>query len=182
MSTHAIVAIVGAAVLAFWVLGAHNRLVRLRQTLAAAFAHVDAQLRLRHDLLGELIEAAAAAEPADATAALVAVDAARQQTRIAADRAARRPGSAGRLASLVLAEQVLQSALPRLIALVEARQAHGDDPTPREGLTQLSAAQAGLAAAGQAFNAAVLDYNRNAQQFPTRLVAAMFGFRAAGTL
>ncbi len=181
MSMNEIVAIAGAAVTGFWMLGAYNRLVRLRKTLVAAFAQVDAQLRLRHELLAELIEAAAA-ELVDAPEAVAAVEAARLQARIAADRAAHRAASAGRLASLVLAEQVLRTAVSRLITMVKARPALRSNPKLREGLRKLSTMQTQLAAARQSFNTAVLDYNRSAQQFPTRLVAAMFGFRAAGKL
>jgi LemA protein len=181
MSSHEIIAIVGAAVMVFWMLGAHNRLVRLRQTLAAAFAQVDAQFSLRHELLGRLIEAAAA-ELAEAPEALAAAEAARQQARIAAERAAQRPSSAGRLASLALAEQVLRSALSRLITLVKSRPSLRNDPELRECWKNLSTTQTQFLAARNTFNAAVLDYNRSARQFPTRLVAAMFGFRAAGKL
>jgi LemA protein len=181
MSSLEIAVIAVAAVLGFWVLGAYNRLVRLRQTLATAFAQVDAQLRLRHELLAELIEAAAA-ELADTPEACAALEAARLQARIAADRAAHRPASAGRLASLGLAEQVLRTAASRLITLVKARPALRSDPKLREGLKKLSTTQTRLAAERHTFNAIVLDYNRSARQFPTRLVAAMFGFRAAGPL
>ena len=181
MSRNEIAALVGAAVIGFWMLGAYNRLVRLRQTLAAAFAQVDAQFRLRHDLLAELIEAAASGL-ADTPEAVATVEAARLQARIAADRAVPRPASAGRLASLALAEQVLRTALSRLIALVKTRPALRGDPKLRQVLKKLSTTQTQLSAARNAFNTTVLDYNRSMQQFPTRLVAAMFGFRAAGEL
>ena len=181
MSSAAIVAIAVTAVLGFWMLGAYNRLVRLRQTLAAAFALVDAQLRLRHELLAELIDTASAAL-ADTPEAVAALEAARLQTRIAADRAARRPASAGRLASLALAEQVLRTALSRLVTLVQARPALRSDARLREALKKISATQTRLAAERHTFNAIVLDYNRSVRQFPTRLAAAIFGFRAAGPL
>jgi LemA protein len=181
MSGNEIVAVVGIAVLGFWMLGAHNRLVRLRQAIGSAFAQVDAQLRLRHELLAELI-AAAMAELADMPEAVVAVEAARGQARVAADRAAQRATSAGRLASLALAEQVLRTALSRLVAVVKTRPALGGDPRLRELQKKLATTQTRLEAARQAFNAATLDYNRSVKQFPTRIAAAMFGFRVAGEL
>ena len=181
MSPSEIAAIGGASVLAFWILGAHNRLVRLRQAIAASFAKVDLQLRQRHALLAELT-AAAEAELKDAPEAIAAVDAARRQARIAADHAAHRPASAGRMASLVLAEQVLRTALSRLITLVKARPSLKSDPRLREVMKELSTTQHRLAAATDTFNAAVLDYNRSIRQFPTRLIAATFGFHVAGKL
>ena len=169
------------AVLGFWLLGAYNRLVRLRQTVVHAFAPVDAQCKQRHELLAALIAASAAAL-ADAPEAGTAVEAARRQARGAAEHAAQRPAHAGRLASLVLAEQVLQSALTRLVTLLLARPALRNDATLRALLRDLSASQHRIAAAGENFNASVLEYNRNVTQFPTTLVAALFGFKKAGAL
>lgn len=169
------------AVTGLWILGAYNRLVRLRQGVASSYGQVDAQFRQRHELLGALIEAAAA-QLTDVPEAVAGVDAARRQARIAAEHAARRATSAGRLASLALAEQVLDTAQSRLSALVNERPAVRADARLHDALQRLAATQLRLAAARDEFNVAVLDYNRNAQQFPTRLVAGMFGFRAAGRL
>ena len=176
-----VVALGVAAVMGLWILGAHNRLVRLRQAVNAAYAPIDELLRRRHALLAELIEASTP-QLADQAEAIAAVDAARLQARAAADHAAQRPAHADRLASLVLAEQVLRSASSRLVALVKARAALRADARVREVMASLSTTQHRLSAARHAFKATVLDYNRNAQQFPTRFVAAMFGFRDAGSL
>ena len=140
-----------------------------------------AHFRLRHDLLAELIQAAAV-ELAETPEAIAAVEAARVQARTAADRAAAQSASADRLATLGLAEQALRTALSRLITLVKARPALRSDPKLREVLKNLSTTQTRLAVARHTFNTTVMDYNRGARQFPTRLVAAMLGFRAAGKL
>ena len=174
-------ALVAVAVLCFWMLGAHNRLVRLRKAIGVAFAQVDALLRQRHVQLAELI-AAAGAGLDDVPDVLAAVEAARQQARVAAERAAQRPASAGRLASLVLAEQVLSTSASHLIALVRARPALRADARLRAASAELSATQHRLAATRESFNAEVLGYNASVRQFPTRIVAGMFGFRAAGML
>jgi LemA protein len=176
-----IAALSAVAVLGFWLLGAHNRLVRLRKAIAAAFAQVDAQLRQRHELLAELV-AAASAGFTDAPEALAAIEAARQQARSAADHAAQRPSSAGRLASLGLAEQVLRTAVSRFLALIKARPALRGDPRLREAMAGLSATEHRLAPAREGFNAAVATYNASVRQFPTRLMAGLFGFRRAGML
>jgi LemA protein len=181
MSHSEIVTIAGLALMAFWMLGAYNRLVRLRQAIAAAFAHLDAHFRQRHDLLAELIEAVAGALTRTAEE-VAAVEAARRQTRIAADHAALRPAIAGRLASLALAEQVLREALSRLMTQVKADPALYTDARLRAVTKELSKTQHSLAVGRDGFNVAVLDYNRGVQQFPTRLIAGMFGFRVAGKL
>lgn len=181
MSGDEIAAVAFVAVLGFWMLGAYNRLVRLRQAIAATFAQVDAQLRQRHQLLGDLI-AAAGSEVADAPEVLTALEAARQQARIAADHAAQRPADAGRLASLVLAEQVLRTAVSRLVTLARARPTLRSDADLRAAMAGLSATQHRLAAARDAFNAEVLGYNASVRQFPTNLIVGLFGFGVAGTL
>lgn len=181
MTGRELVAIGLLAVLVFWVLGAYNRLVRLRHAVAVAFAQVDEHFRQRHVLLGELAEACAAAL-ADSPEAVAALDAARRQTRVAAERAALRPASVGRLASLALAEQVLRTASRHLITLVRARPALRADPRLRAVTASLSTEQHRISAARERFNATVLDYNRSVQQFPTRLIAGMLGFRIAGKL
>jgi LemA protein len=175
MSTNEIVIAAAVAVLAFWMLGAYNRLVRLRQNIVAAFATVDVQLKQRHDLLGEMIDSVAAELEAAAEDA-ASLDAARRQARVAAERVAQRPANAGRVASLALAEQVLQGALARIV------DASPGVPRIGELLSELTATQHRLAAARESFNDAALGYNRGIEQFPTRVIAGLFGFRVAGTL
>lgn len=169
------------AVLGFWILGAHNRLVRLRQTVTSAFAQVDIHLRQRHELLAELIAAAAPLQ-ADAPEAVAAVEAARMEARSAADHVAQRAKQAGRLARLVLAEKALRVEVSRMITLVKAHPELRSDPRLRSAMKQLSTTQHRLSAARDSFNATVMQHNRSVQQFPTRLVAAMFGFSEASEL
>jgi LemA protein len=181
VTANEVAAIALGAVLAFWMLGAYNRLVRLRQAVATAFAELDTNLQQRHGLLGELVEAVAP-EFGDAPEAVAAVEAARRQARVAADHAAQRPAHAGRLASLALAEQVLRTALTRLVTLIKAGQALHGDLRVRAAVNSLSTAQHRVSATRQSFNKAALDYNRGVQQFPTRLIAGLLGFQVAGKL
>ncbi|HRP27500.1 MAG TPA: LemA family protein [Burkholderiaceae bacterium] len=169
------------AVLGFWILGAHNRLVRLRQTVANAFAQVDVHLRQRHEQLGELLEAVAPLQ-ADAPEAVAAVEAARLAARRAADHVAKRAKQSDRLAQLAMAENALRVEVSRLITLVKTQPALRSDPRLRSAMKQLSATQHRLSAARDSFNATVLQHNRSVRQFPTRLVAAMFGFGEASEL
>ena len=181
MSQEEIAVVVVVAVLGFWILGAYNRLVRLRQSLTAAFAPLDGLFRERDVLLVELLNLAAPLLP-DAPEAIDAIDAARRQTRVAAEHALKRPVDAGPVASLALTEQLLHTAVTRLFTLVKARPAARTDPALRAQLKSLSTTQHRLSASRHAFNAVVRDHNVAVQQFPTRLVAAMFGFQTAGEL
>ena len=101
------------AVLLFWIVGAYNRLVRLRSELAARFAAVDDRHRQRHALLESqlalLSTALAAAGPR-----LDALRAACGQADTAREHARARPASESALTSLRVTEEILAEARSRL--------------------------------------------------------------------
>lgn len=181
MSTTQIVTIVALAVFGFWGVGAYNRLVRLRNAIANAFAQIDVQLKRRYDLIPNLVETAKKYLEHERET-LEAVTAARNQARAAADVARGRPSDAGAMKSLGVAEQVLTGAMGRLMALVEAYPELKADQTLRELSEELTSTENKVAFSRQLFNDATLDYNNAAQQFPTSLMAGLFGFREAAML
>ncbi|HZE90190.1 MAG TPA: LemA family protein [Rhizobacter sp.] len=181
MSTTHIVSWGIAAVLVFWAVGAYNRLVRLRNVIANAFAQIDVQLKRRYDLIPNLVEVASK-YLAHERETLEAVTAARNQAKAAADLVRSRPGTAGPVSSLSMAEQVLHGALGRLMGLVEAYPELKADQTLRELSEELTSTENKVSFARQLFNDATLDYNNAAQQFPARVLAGLFGFREAAML
>ena len=46
------------AVVIFWAVGAHNRLIRLKNVIGNSFGQIDVQLKRRYDLIPNLVEAA----------------------------------------------------------------------------------------------------------------------------
>jgi LemA protein len=181
MTTTQIVTLVVLAVLGFWSVGAYNRLVRLRNAIANAFAQIDVQLKRRYDLIPNLVETARKYLEHERET-LEAVTAARNQARAAADVARGRPSDAGAMKSLGVAEQVLTGAMGRLMALVEAYPELKADQTLRELSEELTSTENKVAFSRQLFNDATLDYNNAAQQFPTSVLAGLFGFREAAML
>jgi LemA protein len=175
MSSLQITLVALAAVLVFWAVGAYNRLMSLRNAILHGFASVDQQLRLRHTLLQRQIEALAHALPGH-TDALSALRAACGQAQAAGAHAKTHPGAVGALNSLRLAEKILLETRGRLPPVDSAA------AQAAELGTQLAAVEAALQFARGRFNDAVMEYNNAVQQFPTRLLAGMFGFRAAGNL
>src|SRR5512132_2393889 len=101
------------AVLVFWVVGAYNRLVRLRSDLAARFAAVDERYRQRHALLERQLDLLATALAA-AAPRLEALRAACRQADTAREHARARPGVASAVTSLRVAEDILNDARARL--------------------------------------------------------------------
>ena len=181
MGTVQIVSWVVVAVIVFWGVGAYNRLVRLRNVIGNSFAQIDVQLKRRYDLIPNLVEVACK-YAAHERETLEAVTAARNQAKSAADVARTRPTAAGAVTSLAMAEQVLGSAMGRLMAVVEAYPELKADQTLRELSEELTSTENKVAFSRQLFNDATLDYNNAAQQFPTNLMASLFGFREAAML
>lgn len=181
MSAQQLLLVAAAALLVFWMLGAHNRLVALRNTIVAAWAQVDEPLRRRAAALAALVAGLRGHLP-DESATLDAALAAQSRLQAAADALAARPALAPRAAALAAAESALAATLSRLLALLEQRRelAAADDLAPH--LATLRDAAQRLVFARQLFNDAVRSYNEAARQFPTRVVAGLFGFGAAGTL
>jgi LemA protein len=159
----------------FWAMGAYNRLVRLKNAIANAFGQIDVQLKRRYDLIPNLVEVARK-YLAHESETLEAVIAARNQARNAEQTVAASPSNAGAMGALVGAEQVLGGAMGRLFALAESYPELKADQTMRELSEELSSTENRVGFARQAYNDHVLAYNDAAAQFPTLIVARLFGF------
>lgn len=181
MTMSTLVSIALAAMLVFWSVGAYNRLVRLKNTIANAFGQIDVQLKRRYDLIPNLVEAARKYLAHEQTT-LEAVIAARNQARSASDKAASRPGKADAILALAAAEQTLDSSLGRLFALAEAYPDLKADQTIRELSEELTSTENKVGFSRQAYNDAVLDYNNAQGQFPALLIARLFGFAPSAML
>jgi LemA protein len=170
-STQATVAAV-VAILAFWIVGAYNRMVRLRTAVVERFAQVDEHYRQRHALLETQVDMLAAAL-ASAAPRLDALRAACRQADAAREHAKARPGAASAVTSLRVADEILAEARARL----PVQAVPGVD---LPGLnSELAVVDTALSFARREFNAAVAAYNEAVAQFPTVLVARLFSFRAA---
>ena len=169
------------AVLAVAVIVIYNRLVRLRNAIANAFAQIDVQLKRRYDLIPNLVETARKYLQHERDT-LEAVTAARNQASAAATAARRDPGAAASMAALGAAEGMLGSALGRLMVVAEAYPELKADQTMRELSEELTSTENRVGFARQAYNDAVLDFNDGAGQFPANVVAGVFGFAPAAML
>jgi LemA protein len=169
------------AVHLFWIVGAYNRLVSLRNAIGLAWAKVDEALKLRAQaadpLLVALREPMAAEHGAlDATLAALA-DVKRTATAMGA-----RPVMAANSTAWVTAESSLSAAASRLFALLDhsaALQLHDEVPAYMRSWRD---ADTRLAFARQVFNEAAEAYNAAISLFPTRLLVPMFRFGRAGRI
>ena len=149
-----------AAVLGCWCVGAYNRLVRLRQPVAATFKAVAEALAARDRQAGAWLAATrpAAGEPA-LLASWQAAEAALRQAQAAADHASagRRTADAPLLASLALADGLLRGALAQwavaaaAVPAVTATATGGpvDEPDGAGQGGETSGADSGMGRAGE---------------------------------
>jgi LemA protein len=185
MSTSQIFSLVVAAVLVFWAVGAYNRLVRLRNDIARAYVSVEAQVEQRHGLLLSWTDALRPMFD-ESQVWVDAVVASADQLRVAAEQTRLRPSAPSLVASLRLAEDTLSAASARLLGDLPAHLHQTHLSVASLGLAgfndQIAEAGASLAFARRQFNGAVEQYNEAVMQFPTVLIASLFGFRPAGAL
>ncbi len=181
MTTTTLVFIAVLALLVFWAVGAHNRLIRLKNTIANAFGQIDVQLKRRYDLIADLVEAAKKHLGYEQDL-LEAVTAARNQARTASDAVRSRPASAQAVALLTSAGQALDGDLDRLFAAVRAYPGLKTDSVIKDLSEEIASTYNKVNFARQAYNDAVRDYNQAQGQFPALLMAMLFGFKPAAML
>jgi LemA protein len=179
MPTALAVAVAVLALLGFWTLGAHNRLVRLRNRINAAWTKLQEALAGRDAALLPLV-AALRAPMASEQGALDGLWAAHLQATQATAALAASPVAAARAVAWVAAESALAAAAGRVLALLDQDR----DLSVQEPVASLAAAwragQARLPFARQVFNEAAMAYNQALMQFPTRLLLPTLGFASAG--
>jgi len=181
MSVNTLVAIAFAALCVFWAVGAYNRLVRLKNTIANAFGQIDVQLKRRYDLIPNLVEAARKYLSHE-SATLEAVTLARNQARSASDAVRSRPANAAAVTALAAAEQALSGSLGSFFVVAEDYPDLKADGTIRELSEELTSTENKVTFARQAYNDAVLDYNNAQGEFPTLVLARLFGFAPSAML
>jgi LemA protein len=174
MALLVILAIVAA--LGLYVVFAYNGLVDRRNRMKNAFAQIDVQLTRRHDLIPNLVESVKGYMQHERET-LEAVISARNQAIAGLQAAAARPGDPDAIRKLAGSEAALDSALGRLLAVVEAYPELKADENMLRLQEELSSTENKVAFARQSFNDAVMAYNTACQSFPTNFIAGVFSFQ-----
>jgi LemA protein len=165
-----------AALLLFWVVGAYNRLMRLRGAIGSAWLQID-ELQSRRSMLVQALADALRDPLADEGVTLAALTQADGHQRQAALAVRARPSQAPLLMTWVLAEAELASPLARLLALLEQRPElrASEEIAPLQ--RQLAELAPRLIYARQMFSDAARTYSEAVGEIPTRWVAQLFGMR-----
>lgn len=181
MSSQQMALLALAAVLMFWVVGAYNRLVALRNAIAEAWGKVDEALRQRRAAAEPLLDALHGPLAAE-QGALDALQTALRDNATAAAAMAARPVEQARAQAWVTAESALSAAASRVFSLLEQHTAlRQQEPVASQVLAWLEASKR-LSFARQLFNETAAPYDEAVRTFPTRLLVRLFRFKAAGRL
>jgi LemA protein len=147
--------------------GTYNGLVNARNVVKNAWAQIDVQLKRRYDLIPNLVETVKGYKNFERDT-LEAVTKART--------AAQTASTSGDIAARSAAEGELTGALSRLMVVVEK---YTDLKANQNFLAlqeELTSTENKISFSRQAYNDQVLQYNNKTQQFPSNIVAGMFGF------
>jgi LemA protein len=147
------------------VTGTYNSLVAANQQVDAGWANVEAQYQRRLDLIPNLVEATRGFLTQERT---IFEDLAKARSRYAGSPA----GSSERVAA---ANQV-ESALARLLVIVENYPTLRSSDVVQRLMSELASTENEIAAARQAYNQQVRQYNTRLKTFPTVLMARSLGF------
>lgn len=152
-------------VFVLWAVSLYNRLVKLRNNREQAFADVDVQLRLRHDLVPQLVESVRGYMGHERGVL----------TEITEARAAAM--KANTINDKIVAETRLSSALEGLKVSVEAYPDLKASQNFLDLQNEISDVENKIAAARRFFNSATKELNVATEMFPSNIVATLFNFK-----
>ncbi|MGE0480381.1 MAG: LemA family protein [Phycisphaerae bacterium] len=164
-----IVAAVIGLVFLGWLISAYNGLVRAKNEVDNGWAQIDVQLKRRHDLIPNLVETVKG-YAAHERGTLDAVMSARAKAVNA---------SSGGVAGQMAAEGELSQALGRLMMLVENYPQLKANENFLALQEELTSTENKVGFARQFYNDITMRFNTRTQEFPTNLIAGMFGFNKA---
>ena len=164
MSALILLAIVAGLI--FWLIGAYNGLISLKNQVANAWKQIDVQLKRRHDLIPNLVNAVKGYMDFEQDVLTKVTEA--RANAIAA-------GSQG-TAAQAQAENVLTGTLRSLFAVVENYPTLKANENVLNLQEQLTTTENQISFSRQHFNATVLDFNNAIQVFPAVIIAGMLGF------
>src|SRR5256885_36610 len=166
MNPALLIVIVIIVVAVIFVVGLYNGLIQRRLRIDEAFAQISVQLKRRHDLIPNLVNAVKGYMGFEQ----------KVLTDVTNARAAAVAAGAQGPAQQAAAENVLTGTLRSLFAVVENYPELKANQNVLELQEQLTTTENQIAFSRQHYNASVLDYNTAIQVFPAVLIAGMFGF------
>jgi LemA protein len=166
MSVPLIIVIVIVVAVVIFVIGIYNGLVQRRLRIDEAYAQIEVQLKRRHDLIPNLVNAVKGYMGFEQ----------KVLTDVTNARAAAVAAGAQGPAAQAQAENMLTGTLRSLFSVVENYPELKANQNVLELQEQLTTTENQISFSRQHYNATVLDYNTGIATFPSVLLAGPFGF------
>jgi LemA protein len=147
------------------VVGMYNKLVTLRNRCENAWAQVDVQLKKRHDLIPNLVDAV---KGYAAHERQVFEEVTQARTNAMQAQGVQAQGAA---------EGILGAAIGRLFAIAEAYPELRATENFQQLQTQLTEVEGDIAVSRQVYNDTVLSYENALETIPTSIIAGIFNFK-----
>ena len=155
------------ALIIFLVIDCYNRLVKNRMQTKEAWSQIDVQLKRRNDLLPNLIESVKGYSKYESST-LEKVTELRRQV-----------ATASSPAEAMKASDALSRQISGIFALAENYPELKASGTFAQLQEELTNTENKISYSRQLYNSVVSNYNVKLETFPSNLVAAIFGFKAA---
>lgn len=152
-------------VLVVWFIGAYNSLVSKKKRVENAWSQIDVQLKRRHDLIPNLVNAVKGYMKFE------------KETLEAVINARAKAVSGGSIDDRIKAEGELSGALSRLLAVFERYPELKSNQQVSQLMEELTSTENRITYARQFYNDTTMKYNTSIEVFPTNVVAKMFGFK-----
>ena len=156
-----ILLIVVGVVLVFWLIGAYNGLIALKNQTVNAWKQIDVQLKRRHDLIPNLVNTVKGSMEFE------------RETLEAVISARARAMGATTVGQTAAAESALSGALGKFFAVAEAYPDLKSSTNIGSLQEELASTENKISFARQAYNDTATNYNTKQMQFPTNLVAGL---------
>jgi LemA protein len=162
-----IILVVAVAVIALAVISIYNGLVRLNVQTNNAWSDIDVQLKRRYDLIPNVVETVKGYASHERQTLEAVINARNRAVSAQAAGPAERGQAEGALTGALRGLFALAESYPQLRAAENFGQLQGT----------LSQIEEAIQNARRYYNAVVRDLNTKVQQFPSNIVAGMFGFK-----
>ena len=166
MNPALLIVIAIVVVVVIFVIGLYNGLVQRRLRIDEAFAQIEVQLKRRHDLIPNLVNAVKGYMGFEQ----------KVLTDVTNARASAVTAGAQGVAAQAQAENALTGTLRSLFAVVENYPDLKANQNVLSLQEELTTTENQISFSRQHYNASVLEYNNAIQVFPNSLLAGMFGF------
>ena len=165
-----VVVVIVLLMLIFWIIGAYNRLVDLRNEVENQYQNLETQIGVKDQKIAFVEETDLAQLGLESSVYDKIIDASKKFASAK---------SSGNRADMMAANGLLDSVIPQVLAFAEDNPELTSHHVLVAGLEEGVQAIAKMANEVEEYNQAAKNYNTVAEMFPTLLVARMFGFSRA---